>query len=206
MASLGVRIALVGKISSGKTTCARIVSEKKGSYSVALLSLGSQLKKTTNELFPSPSNNPDFKARDKICEVAEKMREIDPDVWVNCLLRALDNVPSDTVCIVDDVRQHNEYTALKNAGFLFIRLNIDRETQKRRIAEKYGQDAALHESFIDHPTEHEVIDYDRECFLSDVDASQDENKVALFLCRTIRIQQAQAECRKLLAELDQTIP
>lgn len=52
-------------------------------------------------------------------------RNRDPDVWVNCLLRRINEISTDTNIFISDVRFPNESKALQKIGFTCVRLNRD---------------------------------------------------------------------------------
>ena len=96
-----MKIALIGKMGSGKTTLAKYIEER---YGYSLLSFATPVKKYAKELF-----NVHTKDRAFLQAFGQKMKEIDPDIWVNCIIR---QIITDSV-IIDDVRFPNEYAALK---------------------------------------------------------------------------------------------
>ena len=49
------------------------------------------------------------------------MRDINPDVWVNYLMKQIVNVDD---CIIDDIRYQNEVDACIKNGFNFIKVNV----------------------------------------------------------------------------------
>ena len=74
------------------------------------------------------------KDRTLLTSIGTKMREINPDVWINYVLK---QTQDQTHCIVDDLRYQNEYEALSNAGFKMIQLTLDPEIQEERIKKVY---------------------------------------------------------------------
>ena len=75
-----------------------------------------------------------------LSQVVGKFREIDPDVWVKLLnQRTIDLEryagPSDqwSAVICDDDRFPNEAKALKDAGWIMIRLDVSEKEQQRRL-------------------------------------------------------------------------
>ena len=77
--------------------------------------------------------------------IGTKMREINPDVWVNSTLCNLhENV------IIDDARFTNEIQKLKHYDFILIKLDISKELQLKRLKDTYkdtwNNHNLLHES------------------------------------------------------------
>ena len=85
------------------------------------LSLAEPVKKIANNLF-----NMKNKDRHLFQQIRTKMREIDPDVWVDTLLRKINDCDDN---VVDDVRFENEIIKLKQAGFKIFYLDIDESTR-----------------------------------------------------------------------------
>ena len=67
------------------------------------------------------------------------MKEIDNNVWVNFLVSQIKHKNN---IVIDDVRFINEYQALDKLGFIFIKLKVDKKTQRERLIRKYGLDNA----------------------------------------------------------------
>mgnify|MGYP001246618456 CR=1 FL=1 len=103
------QIAITGKMCSGKSSIANVLMEKDNRYQI--YSFGRKVKDVAKDLF-------DMKDKDRtlLTSIGTKMREINPDVWINYVLK---QTQDQTHCIVDDLRYQNEYEALSNAGFNF---------------------------------------------------------------------------------------
>ena len=62
------------------------------------------------------------------------------NVWINYLLKDCSVFHEDTLHVVnDDLRMLSEFEALKGAGFVTIRLQVNPEMQKVRIKQLYGE-------------------------------------------------------------------
>ena len=121
-----MKIAICGKMCSGKSYVAKYLSLK---YNCKIYSFGYAVKKYCKELF-------DMKYKDRILlqTFAEKMKEINKNVWINYIIKQikeLDNI------IIDDLRFHNEQIELKKLGFIFIKLNINKKLQFERLISTY---------------------------------------------------------------------
>lgn len=121
-----MKIAIVGKMCSGKSTVANTLKRIDSRYQI--YSFGNNVKKIAIELF-------DMKNKDRslLINIAKKMKSIDQDVWIKSLIK---NIDSD-YCIIDDVRHQNELDYLIKNNWFIIHLNIDRHNQHLRIKKLY---------------------------------------------------------------------
>ena len=97
-----MKIAIIGKMCSGKTTIANLIIDKDKSYK--RLSFGQKVKDLAVELF-----NMKGKDRSLLINFANKMREIDSDVWGNYIINNNKDIDN---CIIDDIRYQNELDKL----------------------------------------------------------------------------------------------
>lgn len=133
----------MGKMCSGKSTIAEMIVGHDSSYRI--LSFGGAVKKYAKEIF-----NMRGKDRSLLIEFANKMREIDSNVWLRPVIeesRLFEN------CIVDDVRYQDELDALVMENWLIIKLNISEELQVRRIKETYQETYEDHIKNMNHLSE-----------------------------------------------------
>ncbi|OLR61631.1 AAA family ATPase [Peptoniphilus porci] len=79
--------------------------------------------------------NMETKDRALLQDVGVKMREVDSNVFVNRLFNKMKDYESDKI-VVSDVRFINEYNALRDAGFIFLRVEASLETRIKRIQER----------------------------------------------------------------------
>lgn len=164
-----MKIAFIGKLCSGKSYAAKYF---KDNYNYEILSFGGPVKKYAYKIF-----NLKHKDRKTIQDFAQSLKKINKDVWVNYLLRNLENIGTNNI-VIDDLRFHNEQDALKKNGFIFIKLSIDPKLQEERIEKTYGENKRVHlerrndisESYtdelyfdyeikIDNFNEHTLIDF-----------------------------------------------
>lgn len=138
-----MKIAIVGKMCSGKTTVANIITEINPSYQ--RYSFGQKVKDVAIDLF-----NMKNKDRSLLVKIGGFMRDIDPDVWVNYLLKQIKDVDN---CIIDDIRYQNEVDACKKLGFTFIYLTIPKQIQIKRIKRVYPDNYMDHIQNINHVSE-----------------------------------------------------
>ena len=146
-----MKIAIVGKMCSGKTTIANMIMEKYPNYK--RYSFGQKVKDVAVDLF-------DMKGKDRslLVKIGGYMRDINPDVWVDYLMKQIVEVND---CIIDDIRYQNEVnTCIKN-GFTFIKLSILRDIQIERIKRVYPDNFQDHIKNIDHDSETNELKIDK---------------------------------------------
>ena len=137
------RIAFSGKMGAGKSTLAKKIMEKYPQFKT--YSFASGVKKVATEIFDMKEKN-----RELLIQIGNKMRDIDPDVWAKNAIREMENYD---YCLVDDLRYPNEAKFLQEAGFLLVKLDIDPETQKKRLQNAYPNTWEKHLEFQNHFTE-----------------------------------------------------
>ncbi len=168
-----IKIALTGKLRSGKSTAAcHLISQ-----GFSPVSFGASLKHYADILFehspvyksePIEKDDPfggkmttgKRKPRRLYQDFGEKMRELDPNIWIqhaearvgDAEFRALvDGLPARIV--IDDLRQPNEYEWARVNGFTIIRVNASDEVRVER-AKAAGDDFS--EEDLRHKTEQYV--------------------------------------------------
>lgn len=138
-----MKIAITGKMCSGKSSLANILLESNSRFKI--YSFGQKVKDVAKDLF-----NMQEKDRTLLISIGTKMREIDPDVWINYVLK---QCKDQTHCIVDDLRYQNEYEALVKSGFKIIQLKVDPITQGERIKIVYPNNYEDHFKNRNHLSE-----------------------------------------------------
>ena len=129
-----MKIAICGKMASGKTTLADWFVEH---HDFLKISLAAKVKNVAKDLFGMT-----HKDRRLLQQIGMKMREIKEDVWIDYLINL--QVDEGENLIVDDVRFINEAKKLKSAGWIVIRINIDDELQRDRLKSTYPDDWEVH--------------------------------------------------------------
>jgi len=124
-----MKIAICGKMCSGKSTIANHIMRSFQGYQK--YSLARKVKSICTELF-------DMKVKDRslLIKFANSMRDIDPNVWINQVLKETKGQDN---CIIDDVRYQNEVDALLEDGWHFIQLHIPYDLQTKRIKQVYQE-------------------------------------------------------------------
>lgn len=155
-------IAISGKIAAGKTTLAHALSEH---YKWPVRSLAQPLKQEVVEALLNAGlyNNGEW-SKDLLRPLFQGwgtiFREVnDTNWWIDKLLAA-----NPEPIIVDDLRYRNELEALKAAGFLIVRININPAEQGRRIRALYPD---MKDEALSHISETDLDNwqyYDRDKF------------------------------------------
>ncbi len=138
-----MKIAICGKMCSGKTTLATYIMRQFPGYQK--YSFAQKVKELCVDLFQMETKN-----RPLLIQFANKMREIDPNVWVNQVLQQTKGKQN---CIIDDVRYQNEVDALIDDGWVLIQLYVPYEVQKTRIKQLYPNDYQDHLDAATHISE-----------------------------------------------------
>lgn len=159
-------IAFVGKAGAGKTTASDLLTElgyHKASFAAAL-------KDVAAMMWGDDARTDRSKLQPLGTEVA---RLIDPDVWVNLLLKRIrpysaphgsfNPAPAQPVYVVDDCRFENEWFALKAERFVMVRLlaEVPSRTDRLKANGKWqGEEQLSHvsETAIDHlEADHTIV-------------------------------------------------
>jgi cytidylate kinase len=140
-----MKIAIHGPMCSGKTTIANMIIRMDPRYQ--RFSYGQKIKDLASELF-------DMKEKDRtlLINIADSMREINPDVWVNYIMKQTKNREH---CVIDDLRFQNELDSL--SGWKIISLKIPRDERIRRIKQLYPNDVNNHIQNMEHASETGVL-------------------------------------------------
>ena len=144
-----MKIAICGKMCSGKTTLANYIMRTFPGYQK--YSFATRVKELCIELFQMEG-----KDRSLLINFANKMRDIDPQVWINQVLKETRGKQN---CIIDDVRYQNEVDALIEDGWKIIQLHIPYELQKERIRKLYPDNYQDHINAIHHISEKNIFQF-----------------------------------------------
>lgn len=77
------------------------------------------------------------KNRELLQDIGQKLREVDEDVWVKYLIKRVEG-NLDTLYVLSDVRQGNEYDSFVAIGFTPIKVECELEERIKRIEERDG--------------------------------------------------------------------
>ena len=120
-----MKIAIYGPMCSGKSTVAKIIQNYDSRYEIH--SFGQKIKDLAVELFQMEG-----KDRSLLINIADKMRDIDKNVWANYLVNQTEGLSH---CIIDDLRFQNELNYLE--GWKIICLTTPDNIRIDRIKELY---------------------------------------------------------------------
>lgn len=126
-----VKIAFSGKFTSGKSTAAQIVADNVADTKI--VSFAGKVKDIATDLFGMTK-----KDRNLLINIGMKMREIEPNVWLDYAIKRMDGISKSGGNVVnDDLRFPNEFESLQNKGFILVRLKVNKETQIQRLKQLY---------------------------------------------------------------------
>ena len=115
-----MKIALIGKMCSGKTYVSKILMRR---CALKKFAFADKVKEVAKDLF-----NMNKKIRKLLQQIGQSMRNIDQYVWINYLKI---KYKMKYRVIIDDVRYPNELQALREREFIIIKLLVDKETQQK---------------------------------------------------------------------------
>lgn len=146
-----MKIAITGKMCSGKSTISRIIQDLDPRYEI--FSYGKKVKEVASDLF---GMDPQVKDRSLLINVATKMREINPNVWSNYVTKQTQNKE---YCLIDDLRFQNELDELIKNDWIIIQLIISEEEQNKRIKKLYPNTYKDHIINKSHLSEKNELNY-----------------------------------------------
>jgi dephospho-CoA kinase len=141
-----LKIALLGKMRSGKDTIGEYAASK---YGFVRYAFGDELKRYYHELFGKTESKP----REGYQWFGQICRSHDPDIWVR---KCFENIHEQNV-IITDLRQPNEYERCLNEGFTFIKVHCDDDIRIKRILEKNDR---FNTKDLQHETESYIDTYE----------------------------------------------
>jgi len=146
----GFRIALTGRMGTGKSTLAEFL---KNSFGFQRRSFAAKLKEMAREMF-------DMKSKDRVLlqTLGSKLREVQSDVWAKYVIDEI-NETAPLRVVIDDMRYLNEATALKENGFKLVGLYALKESILKRRPVGFTPETAR------HPSETETDEIHVDCAL-----------------------------------------
>lgn len=121
-----MKIAIYGKLRSGKTEVAKYISER---LDCDVFDFADSLKECLALAYPESVYQP--KNRDLLIKFGQHLRALDVDIWVNTVRFKIRNSNKEHI-IVTGTRQQNEYEMLKEQGFTFIKVVADENIRVER--------------------------------------------------------------------------
>lgn len=133
-----MNIAFIAEAGGGKDFLAEYTIKK---YGYTRYAFATYVNNVGRELFPHLYGDGKNKNRALLQAIGTKLREIDEDVWINAMFKDIDEEAKSRnrykelreYIVITDCRMPNEYKALKERGFIFIRINVDEEVRKQRL-------------------------------------------------------------------------
>ena len=161
------KIALCGKMCSGKS----FISDKLVSEGYKRIGFGDAVKKYSTEIFHLKN-----KDRKIIQAFAQKIKEINPDVWIEYIDYQIkyNTDYSNKNILIDDLRFPNEYQYLRKNNFTIIKLVIDDFMQKERLKKTYPENYENHLESISDISE-SYIDSIEADFVIKIDKTNEKN-------------------------------
>lgn len=131
-------IALVSEAGGGKDFLADYVINQ---YGYTRYAFATHVNNVAKKWFPEQYGNGKEKPRWLLQSIGTMFREIDADVWIKALFNDIDTEAASRkkhnelqeFIVITDCRMPNEYQALKDRGFTFIRVKVDDDVRKNRL-------------------------------------------------------------------------
>ncbi|MDC3413922.1 AAA family ATPase [Terrihalobacillus insolitus] len=123
-----IKIALTGKMRSGKDTVADYLVDK---YEFTPFRFSEGIWATIRLLYPQAAASKE-KPRRLLQEIGQKLRMVDENIWVNYMFNEIERLGASLI-VVTDLRQPNEYQALRENGFFIVRVKADEGVRLNRI-------------------------------------------------------------------------
>ena len=136
-----MNIVLVSEAGGGKDFIAEYAINKYGYTRYAFAThVNAVSKKWFSDLYGDGAEKP----RWLLQAVGTKFREIDPYVWIKMMFADIDkeaairkrSMEAQEFIVITDCRMPNEEKALKDRGFVFIRIHVDEEIRKQRMIDR----------------------------------------------------------------------
>lgn len=131
-----MKIALFGKMRSGKDTVGAFLIEQMGFTRYAF---GDEIGRVIDEYFPEAREG--GKPRKHYQEIGQSFRKLNECVWINKVLQRIKYDEFETVevmkqpfhAVICDGRQKNEEIKMREAGFIIVKVECDEEKRIERI-------------------------------------------------------------------------
>lgn len=142
-----MKIALCGKMRSGKDVFADILTE---TYGFKKFKFSSGIKAIIDAFL---DNGELVKVREYYQHIGQGMRMLDENVWVDHTMKYLKDylrvVDYDADIVISDLRQYNEYKRLREEGFIIIKVEADEDLRIERAVNKgdyFDKESLYHET------------------------------------------------------------
>lgn len=137
---MGMKIALISPAGGGKDLVADYLVKQ---YGFTRYAFADNVKKVAKQWFPHLYSI-DKKPRAMLQKIGTDFREIDEDIWIKSMFKDI-NMEADERfrlslaeenIVVTDCRMPNEYQALKDKGFIFIKIEVDEFIRLERLLDR----------------------------------------------------------------------
>lgn len=164
-----MKIALFGKMASGKSTLSKYIQyylDSKYDIHLEKVSFADKIYDIAYDLF-------DMKEKDRklLQDIGQKMREIDENIFTKHTLKKCSNKN----VIIEDCRLLSEFNELKNHDFIKIRIYISNELQYERLKKCYPDTYEQHLKNLNHRSEVEIQSLNDSEFDLIINAEDGEN-------------------------------
>jgi len=150
-----MHVCIAGPMGSGKSTTAKIIQDTLLFDDVILLNQTTGIKTLMDEL-----NYQKLPSRKVYQDVMEYFRELcGPDCHCRRTVQQVEKAAG-KICVVDDVRQHNEMAVFKEHGFVSIGITAPDNLRANRLFNRDGYDQT---QFFTHPKEYEAMQVVKSC-------------------------------------------
>lgn len=146
-----MKIAITGKMGSGKTTIANMIQQLDNRYEK--ISFAGKIKELAVDLF-------DMKCKDRelLINIGTKFREIDENVWINYVIKQT-HKKNNKYVVLDDLRFQNELDILVKHGWKIINVDVNYIDQKNRIMNLYPTNYKDHLKQMHHISEKHQLNF-----------------------------------------------
>jgi hypothetical protein len=141
--NIKMKIAFLGPMCSGKTTCCNYIKQLNNNFEI--IRFAGKVYDICYDLFEMIG-----KDRLLLQSVGENMRNIDKNVWINYLIN---NSKNKEYLLLDDLRYENELVALRDNGWTLVKLKISNDLQVMRIMKTYSTNYEQHINNMNHESE-----------------------------------------------------
>lgn len=152
-----MNIVLISEAGGGKDFLADYLVSN---YGYTRYAFADHVRSVAQTWFPHLYGDGKSKNRALLQAIGTKFREIDSDIWIDSMFEGIDEQAAirkrykeaPEFIVITDCRMPNEYQALKDRGFKFIRVQVDADVRKQRLlarGDKFNEDDLNHhtESF-----------------------------------------------------------
>ena len=196
-----MKIAISGPMCSGKSTIAKFICEENSDYKI--YSFGQKIKDIAQELFGMEK---DKKDRSLLINIANKMKEINQNVWINYIIKECIDKEN---CIIDDLRFDNELNVLKNSDdWYFIVIQIPKETRIKRIKELYPDNYEDHIKNMDDISEKGLTNFpiDKTLYISEDTKENIEKSIRDFILKKNKLNDYQLYMKENVIKIKKDNP